>query len=156
MVDVGAKPATLREATAEGSIRMSRGAFRALRAGRVAKGDAIALARIAGIAAAKRTSELVPLCHTVPLDHVRVDVRFGADGRTVRVEAGARARWSTGVEMEALVAVAVSLLTLYDMTKAIDRGMTLGRIRLLRKIGGRSGEYVRTRPRVRASTSGRS
>jgi cyclic pyranopterin monophosphate synthase len=156
MVDVGAKSPTPREAVAEGSIRMSRAAFRAIRTGRIAKGDAVTLGRVAGIAAAKRTSELIPLCHTVPLDHVRVDVRFGADGRTVTVEAGARARWSTGVEMEALVAVAVSLLTLYDMAKAIDRGMTLGAIRLVRKSGGRSGEYVRRRPAIRASTSGRS
>jgi cyclic pyranopterin monophosphate synthase len=143
MVDVGAKTPTPRKAVAEGSVRMSRQAFRAIRRRRVAKGDAVALARVAGIAAAKRTSELIPLCHIVPLDHVDVEVRFGPDGRTIRVTATARARWSTGVEMEALVAVAAALLTLYDMAKAIDRGMTLGSIRLLRKSGGRSGPYVR-------------
>jgi len=109
----------------------------------VAKGDAVALARVAGIAAAKKTSELIPLCHAVPLEHVGVDVRLGADGHTIKVSATAQARWSTGVEMEAMVAVATALLTLYDMAKAIDRGMTLGSIRLVRKSGGRSGTYVR-------------
>ena len=143
MVDVSAKPPTLREAVAAGSIHMSREAFRAVRRRRVAKGDAVALARVAGITAAKRTSELIPLCHAIPLEHVEIEVRFGGGGRTIEVESRARARWSTGVEMEALVAVTASLLTLYDMAKAIDRGMTLGGIRLLRKSGGRSGEYVR-------------
>ncbi len=143
MVDVSGKPPTLREAVAAGSIRMSREAFRAIRSRRAAKGDAVALARVAGIAAAKRTSDLVPLCHTIPLEHVGLDIRFAKDGRTIEVTATARARWSTGVEMEALVAATISLLTLYDMAKAIDRGMTLQSVRLLRKSGGRSGEYVR-------------
>ena len=143
MVDVSGKPLTLREARASGAIRMSREAYRAIRERKVAKGDAVALARVAGLSAAKRTAGLIPLCHGVLLEHVDVDVRFGADGRTVLVTAAARARWSTGVEMEALVAVTVALLTLYDMAKAIDRGMTLGSIRLLRKSGGRSGTYVR-------------
>ena len=144
MVDVSAKPVTLREAVAGGSIRMSRDACRAIRSRQAAKGDAIALARVAGIAAAKKTSELVPLCHAIPLEHVGVDIRFKDDGRSVEVTATARARWSTGVEMEALVAATIALLTLYDMAKAIDRGMTLESVRLLRKSGGRSGEYVRT------------
>jgi len=143
MVDVSAKPPTLRQAVAAGSIRMSREAWLALRSGRAGKGDAVALARVAGIAAAKRTSEWIPLCHAIPLEHVGVDVRFGIEGRTIDVEATARARWSTGVEMEALVATATALLTLYDMAKAIDRGMTIGRVRLLEKSGGRSGTYVR-------------
>ena len=142
MVDVSAKLPTLREAAAEGSVRMSRDAFRAIRRRRVAKGDAVAVARVAGIAAAKRTSEWIPLCHAIPLEHVGVDVRFESDLRTVAVTAVARARWSTGVEMEAMVAVAATLLTLYDMAKAIDRGMRLGPIRLVRKSGGRSGDYV--------------
>ena len=142
MVDVSAKLPTLREAAAEGSVRMSRDAFHAIRRRRVAKGDAVAVARVAGIAAAKRTSEWIPLCHAIPLEHVGVDVRFEGDRRTVVVTAVARARWSTGVEMEAMVAVAATLLTLYDMAKAIDRGMTLGPIRLVRKSGGRSGDYV--------------
>ena len=152
MVDVSAKPATLREAVAAGTIRMSQAAFRTVRRRRAAKGDAVAIARVAGISAAKRTSELIPLCHAIPLEHVEVEVRFGANRRTIEVESRVRARWSTGVEMEALVAVAASLLTLYDMVKAIDRGMTLGAIRLLRKIGGRSGEFLRsgTSVRVRA------
>ncbi len=156
MVDVSAKPPTLREAVAAGSIRMSREAYRAIRRRRAAKGDAVALARVAGISAAKRTSELIPLCHAIPLEHVEMGVRFGGDGRTIEVESRVRARFSTGVEMEALVAVTASLLTLYDMGKAIDRGMTLGAIRLLRKVGGRSGEYVRagTRLRVRAARPG--
>jgi cyclic pyranopterin phosphate synthase len=148
MVDVSGKPPTLRMAMAEGQIRMSRKAFRAVRGRRITKGDAVALARVAGIAAAKRTSELIPLCHAIPLDHVGVDVRFAADGRTVKVTAEARSRWSTGVEMETLVAVAAALLTLYDMAKAIDRGMTLGAIRLTRKSGGRSGEFSRAGSRT--------
>jgi len=124
---------------------MSREAYRAIREGSIVKGDAVALARVAGLSAAKRTAELIPLCHGVPLEHVGVEVRFGSDGRTLRVTAATRARWSTGVEMEALVAVSAALLTLYDMAKAIDRGMTLGSIRLLRKSGGRSGTYIRSR-----------
>jgi len=143
MVDVGAKPVTARVAIASGRITMSREAFVALRAGRIAKGEALALARAAGIAAAKRTSEWIPLCHTVPLDHVRVEIRPHPAQRAFTVEAQAAARWSTGVEMEALVAVAAGLLTLYDMAKAIDRGMTIDRIRLLRKSGGRSGTWTR-------------
>ena len=111
MVDVSAKSPTVREAAAEGSIRMSREAFRAIRSRTVAKGDAVALARVAGIAAAKKTSELIPLCHAIPLEHVGVDLRFGPDGRTIKVSATTRARWSTGVEMEAMVAVAAGLLT---------------------------------------------
>jgi cyclic pyranopterin phosphate synthase len=143
MVDVGRKAPSLREAVAEGAITMSRRAFAAIRSGAVGKGDVLALARVAGIAAAKRTAELIPLCHTVPLDHVAVDVRLRARDRAVLVEALARARWVTGVEMEAMVAVAAALLTVYDMAKAVDRGMTLGPIRLLRKSGGRSGLYER-------------
>ena len=144
MVDVSGKPPTLREAVAGGSIRMSREAWRAIRSGRAGKGDAIALARVAGIAAAKKTSELIPLCHAIPLEHVGVEIRLRKDGVSVDVEATARARWSTGVEMEALVAAATALLTLYDMLKAVDRGMTIESVRLLRKSGGRSGVYTRS------------
>ena len=144
MVDVSGKPPTLREAVAAGSIRMSREAWRAIRSGRAGKGDAIALARVAGIAAAKKTSELIPLCHAIPLEHVGVEIRLRKDGMSVVVEASARARWSTGVEMEALVAAATALLTLYDMLKAVDRGMTIESVRLLRKSGGRSGVYTRS------------
>ncbi len=143
MVDVSGKVPTPREAVAAGEIRMNAAAFAAIRAGSLAKGDVAAAARLAGIGAAKRTAELIPLCHAIPLDHVGVVIRFKARERAVVVEATARTRWSTGVEMEALVAVAVALLTIYDMAKAIDRAMTLGPIRLLKKSGGRSGEFRR-------------
>jgi cyclic pyranopterin phosphate synthase len=143
MVDVSDKAPTLREAVAAGSITMEAKAYAAIRKGTLAKGDAAALARLAGIAAAKRTAELIPLCHAIPLDHVGVEIRFDDHERAIEVKATARTRWSTGVEMEALVAVAASLLTIYDMGKGIDRGMTLESIRLVRKSGGRSGKYVR-------------
>jgi cyclic pyranopterin phosphate synthase len=145
MVDVGDKRATRREAVAAGTITMSARAFEAVRDGTLAKGDIGPLARIAGIAAAKRTADLVPLCHPVPLDHVAVDLRLDEDAGAVHVEARARTRWSTGVEMEALVAVSAALLTIYDVAKAVDRGMQIDAIRLLRKSGGRSGTYERSR-----------
>jgi cyclic pyranopterin phosphate synthase len=154
MVDVGAKPHTAREAVAAGEIRMGAAAFRALRAGRLPKGDAAAVARLAGIAAAKRTSDWIPLCHPVPLDHLEVAVRLDGVRRAAIVEATARARYSTGVEMEALVAVAAAVLAIYDMAKALDRGMTIGRIRLLRKSGGRSGLYLRRGPGTRQRAAG--
>jgi cyclic pyranopterin phosphate synthase len=141
MVDVGDKPMTAREAVAAGELRMNAAAFRALRSRTLAKGDAVALARAAGIAAAKRTAEWIPLCHVVPLDHLEVSIGFRPAVRAVRVAATARARWSTGVEMEALCAVAGALLTLYDMAKALDRGMVIGPVRLLAKSGGRSGTF---------------
>jgi cyclic pyranopterin phosphate synthase len=154
MVDVGGKPVTARAAIAAGRIVMGREAFAALTGGRIAKGDALALARAAGIAAAKRTADWIPLCHSVPLDHLRVEIRPAARGSSFVVEAQAAARWTTGVEMEALVAVSAALLTLYDMAKAIDRGMTIGAVRLLRKSGGRSGIWVRRAAR-RAGHSSR-
>ncbi len=143
MVDVSGKPVTLRQAVAAGSIAMSAGAYAAVRSGSVRKGDVTALARVAGIAAAKRAADLIPLCHGVPLDHVGVAIRFRDGARSVEAEATVRTRWSTGVEMEALVAVSAALLTIYDMAKALDRAMTIGPIRLLRKSGGRSGTFVR-------------
>jgi cyclic pyranopterin phosphate synthase len=142
MVDVGDKTPTRRDAAAAGEIRMNPAAFRALRSHALAKGDALALARAAGIAAAKRTADLIPLCHVVPLDHVGVAIEFLPGRRALRVTATARARWSTGVEMEALCAAAAALLTLYDMAKAIDRGMQIGPLWLLRKSGGRSGTFT--------------
>jgi cyclic pyranopterin phosphate synthase len=145
MVDVGGKPHTARAATAAGEIRMGAAAFRALRGGRLPKGDARAVARLAGIAAAKRTADWIPLCHPVPLEHLEVGIRFVPARRAAVVEATARARFSTGVEMEALVAVAAALLAIYDMGKALDRGMTIGRVRLLEKSGGRSGVWTRRR-----------
>jgi len=142
MVDVSGKAASAREAEAGGSLTMNRDAFSALARGALAKGDALALARAAGIAAAKRTPDLIPLCHVVPLQHVGVDIRLDRPRRAVRVTATARAFWSTGVEMEALVAATAALLTLYDMAKALDRAMIVGPVRLLRKSGGRSGRFV--------------
>ncbi len=138
MVDVSDKPATVRTAVAAGWISMRLEAFNAIRDNNLAKGDAIAVARIAGIQAAKRTSELIPLCHPLPLSQVRVEVSLDASLPGLRVEATVRTTAPTGVEMEALTAVSVTLLAVYDMAKAIDREMQLGGIRLIQKTGGRS------------------
>ncbi len=143
MVDVGAKPETVREAVAGGFIRMRAEAWRLLRRGRARKGDVLAVARVAGIQAAKRTSELIPLCHPLRLDQVKVDFAADASRRRLAVSASVRSTGRTGVEMEALCAAAVALLTVYDMCKAADRGMEIGGVRLMRKSGGRSGTYVR-------------
>ena len=139
MVDVGDKPATAREAVARGSVRMSGAARRAIRSGSVKKGDPLQAARIAGIMAAKRTHELVPLCHPLPLTHVSVELTATAAGYDL--DARARTTAQTGVEREALTAVAVAALTLYDMLKAVDRAMTIENVRLIEKSGGRSGHY---------------
>jgi cyclic pyranopterin phosphate synthase len=139
MVDVSAKDPTVREAVAEGRIVMSAGALTAIREGAVKKGDVLATARIAGIMAAKRTSALIPLCHPLMLSKVAVDFAF--EGNGIRATATARLTGQTGVEMEALTAVSVALLTIYDMAKAIDKGMTIGDIRLLSKSGGKSGDW---------------
>lgn len=139
MVDVSAKPATRREATAEGRVSVAAGALAAIRAQSVAKGDVLAVARIAGIMAAKRTPDLIPLCHPLPLDAVSVDLTIEQDG--IRVSATAVTTHGTGVEMEAMTAVSVALLTIYDMVKSMDRGMTIGGVRLLAKSGGRSGAW---------------
>ena len=143
MVDVGDKQVTRREAVAEAVVRMSAPAYAALRSGQVPKGDALAAARLAGIQAAKRTSGLIPLCHPVPLDVVDVEVEFDDDEQRVVLRASASARWFTGVEMEALTAAAVAALTLYDMCKSADRAMVIEQVALIRKSGGRSGEYHR-------------
>ena len=137
MVDVSQKPATAREAVASGRIRMSAAARRALAA--AAKGDALAVARVAAIAAAKKTADLIPLCHSLPVAQIEVDFR----PRRNAVECVARVKTvaATGVEMEALVAVHVGLLTIYDMLKAVDRAMVVDEIRLLEKRGGKSGVY---------------
>ena len=140
MVDVSAKPPTTRTAVAAGSIAIGAAALRLLRGGKTPKGNALEAARLAGIMAAKRTSELVPLCHPVPLTHVAIDIEPKRTGYVIR--ATARTTAETGVEMEALTAVCVAALTLYDMLKAADRGMVIGEIRLLEKTGGRSGRYV--------------
>jgi cyclic pyranopterin phosphate synthase len=148
MVDVGAKPATSRRAVARGEVVFGSASFRLLRANRLAKGDALAVARLAGIQAGKRTSEWIPLCHTVPLDRLDVEVTLAPRGRRAIVTATAEARWTTGVEMEALVAVAAAALALYDMAKAVDRGIAIEEIVLLEKSGGRSGTWRRRGERV--------
>jgi cyclic pyranopterin monophosphate synthase len=141
MVDVSAKAETAREAVASGVVRMSAAARRAIRTRKVAKGDPLQTARLAGIMAAKRTSEIVPLCHPLPLTHVDVELTPDSRGYTIVGRAATLGR--TGVEMEALVAVAAAALTLYDMLKAVDRAMTIGPIVLREKRGGRSGDYRR-------------
>ena len=141
MVDVGDKPATVREAIACGSIAMSREALRLIRAGAVKKGDPLQTARLAGILAAKQTSALIPLCHPLPLSSVQVDL--SPTSRGYDIEARVRTTGQTGVEMEALTAVAVAALTIYDMVKAVDKTMVIGDIRLMYKSGGRSGTFRR-------------
>ncbi|MBI2535455.1 MAG: cyclic pyranopterin monophosphate synthase MoaC [Gemmatimonadetes bacterium] len=143
MVDVGEKSATQRTAIAEGAIRMAREALEEVERNAGPKGDVLTTAELAGVMAAKRTAELIPLCHPLPLDHVSVDVSLDPTLPGVRVRATARATARTGVEMEALTAVAVALLTVYDMVKAADRGMEIGEIRLLEKAGGKSGDWRR-------------
>lgn len=139
MVDVGAKATTSREAVAEGRISMTADALSAIRDGTAKKGDVLAVARVAGIMAAKKTSDLIPLCHPIALSSATVDFDFVDKG--IRVTATARTSGQTGVEMEALTAASVALLTLYDMAKALDKGMILSGIRLLAKSGGRSGDW---------------
>jgi cyclic pyranopterin monophosphate synthase len=141
MVDVGDKPVTTREAVARGTITMSRQALRLIRSGAVKKGDPLQTARIAGIMAAKQTASLIPLCHPLPLSSVDVELIPRAHGYDI--EARARTSAQTGVEMEALTAVAVAALTVYDMVKAVDKAMVIGDIRLTFKSGGRSGTYRR-------------
>lgn len=142
MVDVGAKPDTERIATAGGTVYMQPETLRLIQEGAVKKGDVLAIAKIAGIMAAKRTSELIPLCHPVPLTQIELDVTIDEDAQAVRITATARTVGKTGVEMEALTAVSVAALTIYDMAKAVDRGMRLSDIRLLEKHGGQHGDYV--------------
>jgi cyclic pyranopterin phosphate synthase len=139
MVDVGGKAETQRVAVAEGRIAMSPAALKAIRDGAVPKGDVLAAARIAGIMAAKKTAELIPLCHPLALDAVTVD--FAMEDGAVRVTASASLTGRTGVEMEALTATSVALLTLYDMAKALDKGMVISGLRLLEKRGGKSGDW---------------
>lgn len=141
MVDVGAKPETAREAVAEGDVHMNAAARRAIRDRAVAKGDPLQTARVAGIMAAKRTAEIIPLCHPLPLSGIDVDLRPTRDGYRIRARVKTVGR--TGVEMEALTAVAAAALTVYDMLKAVDRAMIIGPIQLVEKRGGRSGVYRR-------------
>jgi len=144
MVDVGAKPMTNRRAVARGQIRLSAEAAAAVAERTAAKGDVLAVAQLAGIQGAKRTADLIPLCHPLPLSGV--DVVLHLDGQVVVCEATARAHWRTGVEMEALGAVSAALLTVYDMLKAIDKGMVIEQIRLLEKTGGKSGPWRASEP----------
>ena len=139
MVDVGGKPATARAAIASGHIRMAPATLAAVRDGSGPKGDVLAAARIAGIMAAKRTGDLIPLCHPLALDTVSVDFVFTQSG--VEVTARAALTGKTGVEMEALTAASIALLTIYDMAKAIEKGMVIENVRLLEKTGGKSGEW---------------
>jgi len=142
MVDVGAKPDTERLAIAGGSVFMQPETLRLIREGAIKKGDVLTIARIAGVMAAKRTSELIPLCHPLPLTHIDLDMRLDDQRSAVHIEATARTIGKTGVEMEALTAVTVAALTIYDMAKAVDRGMRLSDIRLLEKRGGQRGDYT--------------
>jgi cyclic pyranopterin monophosphate synthase len=143
MVDVGAKPDTSRMARATGSIRMSQKALDAIVRNAVAKGDVLGVARVAGIMAAKRTSELIPLCHPLPLHDVSVVLTPDPGLPGVRVEVTARTIGKTGVEMEALTGASIALLTVYDMAKALDKGMVLSDISLAAKVGGKGGDYAR-------------
>jgi len=143
MVDVGDKRPTRRRAVAEGRVAFGSRAFGLLRENRLAKGDALAVARLAGIQAGKRAAEWIPLCHTVPLDRLDLEIALEEETHEARVTATASARWTTGVEMEALTAVAAACLALYDMAKAVERGITVREIHLLEKSGGRSGRWHR-------------
>jgi cyclic pyranopterin phosphate synthase len=143
MVDVGAKLVTDRQAIARGAITMSPTALKLIRRGEVAKGDPLQAARLAGILAAKQTASLIPLCHPLPLTHVSVELTPAKRGYTI--ESRVRTSAQTGVEMEALTAVAVAALTIYDMVKAVDKDMVIGDICLVEKSGGKSGHYVRRR-----------
>jgi cyclic pyranopterin monophosphate synthase len=141
MVDVGDKPDTRRIAIAEGYVSMQAETLQLIRAGALKKGDVLTVARIAGIMAAKRTAELIPLCHPLPLTKVSVVITLDEAANRIRIEASAQTTGKTGVEMEALTAVNVAALTIYDMAKAVDRGMVIGGIRLLVKRGGVHGDY---------------
>ena len=143
MVDVSAKPVSRREAIAEGHVRMQASTLAQIAAGAMPKGDVLAVARLAGIMAAKRTPELVPLCHPLPITSVEVELAPETSG--VRIRSRVVVDGRTGVEMEALTAVAVAALTLYDMCKAVDRGMTIDGVALIEKRGGQSGTWVRPR-----------
>ena len=142
MVDVSAKAVTEREAVARGSVRMQPQTLRLIRSGKIAKGEVLAVARVAGIMAAKRTAELIPLCHPLPVEVASIDFHVARPG-VLEIEARVKVTGKTGVEMEALVAVSAAALTIYDMCKAVDRGMVIGDIRLQEKRGGRSGEWRR-------------
>ena len=143
MVDVGSKNETSREAIAAGIVIMNPETFRMVQEGSAAKGDAIGVARIAGIMAAKKVDSLIPLCHPLMISSVVIDFKFLDDGRSIGIEAKVACKGQTGVEMEALSAVSVAALTLYDMCKSVDKGIVISDIRLLQNSGGKSGTFVR-------------
>jgi cyclic pyranopterin phosphate synthase len=143
MVDVSAKDTTHRRATAEAHVKLNHEAFVVLRDNRSAKGDVLTVAQLAGIGAAKRTSELIPLCHQLPLDSVVITFELDDDDNSVRIAATTECHARTGVEMEAMTAASVAALTIYDMLKAVQRDIEISQVRLLKKSGGRSGDYVR-------------
>jgi len=143
MVDVSQKNITLREAVASCKVSMKPNTLRMIINGNMPKGDVLSTARIAGIMAAKRTSELIPMCHQVPLDEVKLELDHDFEKSCISIKAVARCTWKTGVEMEALTAASVAGLTIYDMCKAVDKEMVIGDIMLLKKSGGKSGEYIR-------------
>jgi cyclic pyranopterin phosphate synthase len=144
MVDVSEKPVTRRACVARGQVRMAPETLARISAGSLPKGDVLATARLAAIQAAKRTDEWIPLCHSLPLDSIEIDLVPDPAGSCVRIEARTSVHARTGVEMEALVAVAAAGLTIYDMCKAVDRGITLEGVRLVRKSGGKSGDWARS------------
>lgn len=146
MVDVGGKPESVRQAVAEGAIRMSPETLRLVETGSGPKGDVLATAELAGVTGAKRTADLIPLCHPIGLDHVEVTATVARDLPGIRVRAAAKAVGRTGVEMEALTAVTVALLTVYDMVKATGHQLEIGEIRLLEKSGGTTGDWQRQHP----------
>jgi cyclic pyranopterin phosphate synthase len=143
MVDVGAKAETERVATARCEVRMQPATLALIQSGGVAKGDVIGVARVAGIMAAKKTGELIPLCHPLPITSAAVDFRFDEPASRIFIEATVATVGKTGVEMEALTACTVAALTIYDMAKAADKGMVVGEVRLVKKTGGKSGTYLR-------------
>lgn len=143
MVDVGDKDRTTRTAAAETTVKLNKEAFRTLRDNRSAKGDVLAVANLAGIQAAKKTSELIPLCHQLALEQVKLDFQLNENDCSIRIVASCRCSERTGVEMEALTAVSIAALTIYDMLKAVQRDIEITGTRLLRKSGGRSGDYER-------------
>lgn len=142
MVDVGDKPDTDRIAVAEGAVYVKPETLKLIQAGNMKKGDVLTVARIAGIMGAKKTSDLIPLCHPVPITKIGVDLALDEDASAIRIQAQARTRGKTGIEMEVLTAVSITALTIYDMAKAVDREMRIGDIRLLEKRGGMRGDYV--------------
>ena len=143
MVDVGSKEDTHRKAIAAGTVIMDPETYRMVKEGSAAKGDAIGVSRIAGIMAAKKVDSIIPLCHPLGLDSIVIDFEFMGDGRSVGIEATVSCKGRTGVEMEALTAVSVAALTLYDMCKSVDKSMVISDIRLLEKSGGKSGTFIR-------------